>query len=190
MNRISKMVQKPDRIAMGLMSGTSADGIDTALVKIHNHGLNTTVELLGYHSFDYAKADKQLIRELFDYENCNIPYTSFMNFRLGELFAQAVIDGAQRFNIALKDIDFVASHGQTVYHQPQPQLVDGITRRSNTFQIGDPSVIAQLTGLVTIGDFRVADVTAGGNGAPLVPYTEYILSVISQESRALQNIGV
>ena len=189
MQRIITMRKKPYRLAMGLMSGTSADGIDTALVKIAGHGLNTKIELLGYHSFDYSTQDKSLIQRLFDYEHCNIPYTSFMNFRLGELFAAAVINGAAKFNVPLDDIDFIGSHGQTVFHQPQPSSVDGVLRRSNTLQIGDPAIIAHLTGHVTIGDFRVADVAAGGNGAPLVPYTEYILYGSSHESRALQNIG-
>ena len=184
--QLHTLKDKPYRIVAGLMSGTSADGIDTAIVRIRGHHTDTEVELLAYESFDYSQEDKAKLLKLVDYHTCGVPFVSYMNFHLGTLYANAVIELAKKSRIKLTDIDLVASHGQTVYHQP---LAVEDLPLPNTLQIGDPSVIAQATGILTIGDFRVADVAAGGYGAPLVPYTEYLLYRQKEESIALQNIG-
>jgi anhydro-N-acetylmuramic acid kinase len=188
---------------VGLMSGTSADGVDAAVVEIDRG----RVRLLAFDTFAYPAALRRRVLDLCRPESAKLDDICHYNFVLGELFADAVIKLCSKSGISLGSIDLIGSHGQTIYHQPSGPDVHrdygGRTIRS-TLQIGEPSVIAQRTGVTTIADFRPRDMAAGGEGAPLVPYADYILFSISplgdalrrspqdkhkRLTRAVQNIG-
>lgn len=188
MEKLLKILNKNERLVIGLMSGTSVDGIDAALVKIKGNGINSKVELLNFEKFPFAGDVRTRIFELFSIKDCKVDDLCHMNFLLGELFADAAIKLVKDSGLNMEDIDLIGSHGQTVYHMPDPVIDDGFEIRS-TLQIGEPSVIAERTGIVTVADFRVRDMAAGGQGAPLVPYTEYILYRDEFKSIGLQNIG-
>ena len=180
---VPKFGRRRLRVA-GLMSGTSADGVDVAIVDIGPRG----VELLAFETFPHPPALRQQIFGLFDPARARIDDLCHLNFVLGEAFAAAVIRLARKSRIALGSIDLVGSHGQTVYHIPEGRRVGRKIIRS-TLQIGEPSVIAERTGIATVADFRPRDVAAGGEGAPLVPFADYILFCDKRRSRAVQNIG-
>lgn len=169
-------------IYIGLMSGTSADGIDAAAVEISGDSIHPSCKLLAFENFSYKPEVREKIFELFDTKNATADKVSYMNFLLGKLYGEAANELIERHGIDRKRIAAIGSHGQTVYHEPVGDV-------PNTLQIGEGSVIARLTGIKCVSDFRTADIAAGGNGAPLVPFTEYALFADSKKSIILQNIG-
>lgn len=175
--------KKTLRVA-GLMSGTSVDGIDAAIVDVGP----ASVELLAFKTFPYPSAVRKAVFELFRRETGHVDDSCHLNFVLGELFAQAVISLSRSSGIALKTIDLIGSHGQTIHHIPAGRRFGGRLVRS-TLQIAEPSVIAERTGITTVADFRPRDIAAGGQGAPLVPYADLFLFGHKRRSRAIQNIG-
>lgn len=181
-----KLLGKQRKQVLGLMSGTSGDGLDCALVDLSGHGLSVEIHGVRSLTFPYQPAEKSFIHSLFepDVDSRTLCQASF---RLGERFAQGVIDFCAELGISPRDVDLIGSHGQTVWHQPPSACLRGEV--PSTLQIGEPAVIAAKTGVVTIGDFRVADVALGGEGAPLVPYFDYLLFRQPGQRRALQNIG-
>lgn len=169
--------------AISMMSGTSLDGIDACLVKISN---SLSVEVIDTYSLDYPHDVKELIMACAN----NIANTSdicFLNFVVGELFAKCANELLNKSGISKDKIDFISSHGQTVFHIPEDRTIDNVVTKS-TLQIGDISVISERTGILTIGDFRTKDIAAGGLGAPLVPFADEILFG-KDKNRAIQNIG-
>ena len=166
------------------MSGTSADGVDVAIVAI----AGGKVRLLAFEVFPYPRALREEILRLCRPESARLDDICHYNFVLGEVFAGAVIRLCSKSGIALRSLDLIGSHGQTIYHSPRGRGGRGGAVRS-TLQIGEPSVIAQRTGVTTVADFRPRDMAAGGEGAPLVPYADYVLFRHSRRSRAVQNIG-
>ncbi|SES95694.1 anhydro-N-acetylmuramic acid kinase AnmK [Anaerobranca gottschalkii] len=179
MEKLVKLYNKKEKLIIGLMSGTSLDGIDAALVRVKNSGLDTEIELIGFETFPYTSEERNEINKACSVSESNVELICQLNFYLGKKFGEAAISIAKKCNIKLDRIDLVGSHGQTIYHIPQ----------NSTLQIGEPSVIKEMTGITTVADFRVMDVAAGGHGAPLVPYTEYLLYRNSEKTIALQNIG-
>ncbi len=175
--------KKTMRVA-GLMSGTSVDGVDVAVVDITRQ----KVSLLAFEVFSYPNALRREILSLCNIDSATLDNICHYNFVLGEIFADAIIKLCSQSGIPLQSIDLVGSHGQTIYHNPQGRRYGKTTIRS-TLQIGEPSVIAQRTGITTVADFRPRDMAAGGEGAPLVPYADYILFGHNRSSRAVQNIG-
>ncbi|MDW8320627.1 MAG: anhydro-N-acetylmuramic acid kinase [Armatimonadota bacterium] len=174
-------------MVLGLMSGTSMDGIDAALVRIGESGENLRVETLAFHTTPYPPdVQAELLRALRG--EVSLAGICHLNFLLGELFADAALHLMREANVAPEHLLCIASHGQTLWHQPDPIEWQGRAIRS-TLQIGEPAVIAERTGVPTVGDFRVADVAAGGQGAPLVPYVDYLLFRHPEEGRILLNIG-
>lgn len=171
--------------AIGIMSGTSLDGVDAALVKITGVNEETEVELIAFETLKISKKIDQQIRESFSIETSNSALISSLNVELGELFADAAIKVSEVAEINLKDIDFIASHGQTIYHIPE----ETGKYHSSTLQIGEASVIAEKTGCTIVSDFRPRDMAVGGQGAPIVPYSEYLLYRHHERTRLLQNIG-
>ena len=169
---------------VGLMSGTSADGVDAAVVEIDRG----KVRLLAFDSFAYPAALRRQILDLCRPESARLDDICHYNFILGEVFSDAVIKLCSKSDITLRSIDLIGSHGQTIYHQPSGKRYSGKVLRS-TLQIGEPSVIAERTGVTTVADFRPRDMAAGGQGAPLVPYADYILFKHKKLTRAVQNIG-
>lgn len=179
---------KPYVIAVGLMSGTSLDGVDAAVVQIEGSGLEAKVKLLHYYTRPYDDALRGRIKELCDPEHSDVSKICGMNAYIGELFADTALEAVLEAGIPLDEIDFISSHGQTVWHMPESSAHDPFLVRS-TLQLGDLSVIAKRTGRLTVGDFRPADMAVGGQGAPLVPYGDLILFGDQSKGRLLQNIG-
>ncbi len=183
-SRIREIAAKKKMRVAGLMSGTSVDGVDVAVVDITKQ----KVHLLAFDVFPYPPALRREILRLCRPETARLDNICHYNFVLGEVFADAIIKLCRKSSISLSSIDLVGSHGQTIYHNPRGKRYSRTTVRS-TLQIGEPSVIAQRTGITTIADFRPRDMAAGGEGAPLVPYADYILFGHGRSSRAVQNIG-
>ena len=182
--RIEKIARKSTMRVVGLMSGTSADGVDAAVVDIDRG----KVRLLAFEVFPYPTALRRQILNLCMPESARLEDICHYNFVLGEAFADAVVTLCSRNDISLRSIDLVGSHGQTIYHQPRGRRY-GRTKIRSTLQLGEPSVIAQRTGITTVADFRPRDMAAGGEGAPLVPFADYILFGHKRLNRAVQNIG-
>jgi anhydro-N-acetylmuramic acid kinase len=173
----------PKRV-VGLMSGTSLDGIDAALCEIAGWGRDARARVLRFLTVPFPPGLREAVEDLLDPGHAtSAAELSTVNFRLGLAFAEA---GAQVAGDG--GIDLVGSHGQTVWHQP-PWMKKRGDLIASTLQIGEPAVIAARTGAVTVADFRVADVAVGGEGAPLVPYVDWLLYRRPERVRALQNIG-
>lgn len=185
---MERIANKPCRLAVGLMSGTSVDGIDAALVELSGSGDGPKVKLLAFQNTPYPEAVREKIFALFQPKNATVDKLGYMNFLLGEYFAAAALAVIQEAGLRRDDVDFIASHGQTIWHAPVADTADGYPIRC-TVQIGEGAVIAERTGIPTVSDFRVADMAAGGQGAPLVPFTEYLLYRRDRETILLQNIG-
>ena len=183
-----KTTSKPKRLAVGLMSGTSVDGIDAALVELSGDVNAPSVRLLAFRNISYPERVREKIFALFDAKNATVDKLGYMNFLLGEYFASAALSVIEAAGVERSSVDFIASHGQTIFHSPEPETGDGFPVRY-TVQIGEGAVIAERTGIPTASDFRVADMAAGGQGAPLVPFTEYLLYRREGETILLQNIG-
>ena len=170
-------------LAIGLMSGTSLDGVDAILVEITNEKFNQ----LKFVTLPYdEKFKERIFRNLSD-STAKLSEISSLNFELGYKFVDAIDLLLKDTKYSYKDIEFVASHGQTIWHDPKGNKCENAV--SSTLQIGEPSVISYKTGIKTISNFRTMDVAAGGEGAPLVPYTEYILFKSDSQNIVLQNIG-
>lgn len=172
-------------IAVGLMSGTSLDGIDAALVEIEGAGLDTKVNLLAFNTYEIPLETKKRIKIACLDQNSSTALICSLNFELGKLFSDAVGKILRQGQMTAEALDFVASHGQTIYHLPEGSDL----YLPSTLQIGEPSIIAYEHGVQVISNFRTMDLAAGGAGAPLVPYSEYILYGGRGENIALQNIG-
>lgn len=179
---------KKTRRIVGLMSGTSVDGIDAALVEVTGDPLNGNIKLYAFEKMPFSKQVKNRIMNLFNTKEANIEEVGYMNFLLGELFAKAVFSVVEKAGLTISDIDFVGSHGQTIYHHPQV-CSENRYPLGYTVQIGEGAIIAARTGVPCVSDFRVADMAVGGQGAPLVPFTEYILYRKENQTVLLQNIG-
>ena len=186
MKTFQTLFEKPRKRVIGLMSGTSADGVDAALVEICGHGLSTQTKLIVFDSFPFEEELRERIFNLFDPETSRVDKICQMNFLLGEKFAEAALSIVEKACISIDAVDLIGCHGQTIYHLP-PQT--GTPHIPSTLQIGEASVIAHRTGVPTIEDFRVADVAAGGQGAPLVPYVDFLLFRQENRAIALQNVG-
>lgn len=186
--KLAKLQSKRRKIAVGLMSGTSADGVSAVLVEIEGNWLNTKFKIIGHKTYPYPNEVREKIFELFDPETGTVDKICTMNFILGKIFAQAALKIAEECGFPIGDVDFIASHGQTIHHMPRKIRIANYESKS-TLQIGEPSVIAEETGVLTIADFRPKDVAAGGEGAPISAYADYIIFRSSKASRAIQNIG-
>ena len=181
------------RLVIGLMSGTSADGIDVALVRINDASPHTAsaahgAKLENFVTLPFPPAIRAAVLRLGEGAAVGTAEISQMNFRLGELFGDAILDACRRFRVKPARISLIGSHGQTVYHQGLPAKYLGRPVAS-TLQIGEPAIIAARTGITTVGDFRPADMAAGGQGAPLVPFVDYLLYRDPRRGRAALNIG-
>ncbi len=168
----------------GLMSGTSLDGIDCALACIAGRPPCLSVQLEAFATYPYSGDQRLRLARLCDAATGRIPDVNAMNFALGTWCAEATLATLETAGIRTRDLDLIASHGQTIHH-----AVGAEAAWPATLQIGDPSVIAQRTGVTTVGNFRTADVAAGGQGAPLVSYVDWLLWRDEQETGVVLNIG-
>jgi anhydro-N-acetylmuramic acid kinase len=178
------------------MSGTSVDGIDAALVRIEGHGAHAKVEGLAFRSYPFPPALRAKVFRLFDPREARVDEICQLDFLLGEVFAAAVDRLLADCGRTHAEVDLVASAGQTIWHDPQPVVeapnVDWIDHplvTRSTFAIGQSAVIAERTGITTVGDLRVRDVAAGGQGAPLIAYADWVLLRDPALGRCVQNIG-
>ena len=185
---LEEIRSKPVRRVVGLMSGTSVDGIDAALVEIGGSDEAPEVRLVAFEDRPWPEEVRKQIFPLFRPETATVDKIGYMNFLMGEIYAQSVSSVVEKAGLTLADIDLIGSHGQTIWHAPEACDKDGFPVRF-TVQIGEGSVIAARTGVPTVSDFRVADMAAGGQGAPLVPFSEYLLYRRPGETILLQNIG-
>lgn len=183
-NRIAELSQKSRMRVAGLMSGTSVDGVDVAIIDIDNE----KVSVRAFDTFPYSAELRRDILQLCGTESCNVADVCHLNFVLGEVFAESVLKLCKKSSINLNTVDLIGSHGQTIYHNPKGRHFGKKTIRS-TLQISEPSIIAQRTGITTVADFRPRDMAAGGQGAPLVPFADYFLFRDKRRNRAVQNIG-
>ena len=185
---LKDLINKESKLVIGLMSGTSADGIDAVLVRITGHGPSTKVKQLAFISPAYSEEVRARILTIAEGKFGGAKELCLMNALLGHLFADTCLKLCAEAGVDPSDIDLVGSHGQTVWHIPAAEDYLGYSMRG-TLQIGDPSEINEKLGCTVVSDFRVRDMAAGGLGAPLVPYTEYILYSDPDRNVGLQNIG-
>ena len=199
MNRVERLLKvskKRARRIIGLMSGTSLDAIDAAMVRIKGHGMTAELKLEHFRSYPYPTKIRAAVRDLFDPKRARVDQICRYDFIMGELFAAAVNRILEETETKAKNVDLVAAAGQTIWHDPEQVIVnadvpwiDGPIQTRSTFAIGQSAVIAERTGIITIGDLRVRDVAAGGHGAPLVPYFDWVLLRHKRHGRCVQNIG-
>ena len=187
LERLWAIAQKERKLIIGLMSGTSADGVSAVVAEIKGCGLDTKFKLIRHNTYPYPRGVKEKLFAAFRGE-ASTPEICLLNFVIGELFAKAALAVIEEAGLSIHDVDLVASHGQTIWHQPALRELEGIRTRA-TLQIGEPAVIAERTGRPVVADFRVRDVAAGGQGAPISAYVDYILFRREEESVAVQNIG-
>ncbi len=183
-----RLAQKPCRRVIGLMSGTSMDGLDVALCELTGSGESTSVQLLNFHTVDYTDDIKAEIRQIFAKQTIDFQHLALLNAWIGTLHADMVLACLNRWGMSPEDIDLVASHGQTAMHAPKS--LHGREKFSNaTLQIGDGDHIAVRTGIITISDFRQKHIAAGGEGAPLAVYGDYFIFGKRGENRIMLNMG-
>lgn len=179
---------KESKLVVGLMSGTSLDGVDAALVQITGAGERTQIQLKHFLSLPFeASVQSELLRAASG-AAVSTQVLSHLNFLLGRLYVEAVLTLCREAEADIGTVDLIGCHGQTVFHQSQPALFCG-RMVASTLQIGEASILAEVTGVTTICDFRPRDMAAGGKGAPLIPYVDYLLFRDGQLGRALLNIG-
>ena len=170
------------------MSGTSVDSIDAALVSISGSGTSTHFRQIAFVSHPYPRGFREYVLKNSLPGTGSVDTISTLNILIAQFFADAVKAVAKKARVPLSHVDLIGSHGQTIHHLPGTRAIFGKRVRS-TLQIGDPSTIAKLTGVVTVGDFRTGDMALGGQGAPLVPYFDFIAFRSRKKNRALLNIG-
>lgn len=173
-------------IVAGVMSGTSADGIDVALARIQGQGFKLGVKLIGHEHFPYPKPVRKAVLAAMNATGISVAELSRLNFLLGELYAEAIKKTQHR--TGTKKLELIGCHGQTIYHQGDPALYLG-RRIASTWQTGEGAVIAARCGAPVVSDFRPADMAAGGKGAPLVPFLDYALFRDRRVGRIVQNLG-
>lgn len=190
-NQIKKLYNisaKNNRLIIGLMSGTSLDGLDIALCRIEGAGFTTKLELIKFETFDYADDFRTYIRKIFAKRQIDQQEFCGINAYVGHVHADLINQALKKWDLCAEEIDLIASHGQTVYHAPQI-LTKDLTLPNSTLQIGDADHIAVNTGIITLSDFRQKHIAAGGEGAPLAAYGDYLLFTDTTEHRILLNIG-
>jgi anhydro-N-acetylmuramic acid kinase len=175
-------------ICIGLISGTSVDGIDVAVVRIAGNGQGTAPDLLAFETVPYPDEVRAELLGLYDDQSNAVQRLCSLNVVVGECFAEATLAVCARAGIDLADVEIIGSHGQTVWHQPEPDPSVPLSTPS-TLQIGEAAVIAARTGAPVMADFRVADMAVGGQGAPLASYFDWAVLGDRNKSRCVQNIG-
>ena len=170
-------------IVAGVMSGTSADGINVALVRLGSS--RHRLELLGHAEYPYPKTVRQLVLKTMNSRQASVADLARLDFLLGELYADAILEAQRRFRVKA---ELVGCHGQTIYHQGEARVFLG-RKLAVTWQTGEGSVIAARVGVPVVSDFRPADMAAGGKGAPLVPFLDFLIYRDARIGRIVQNIG-
>ena len=186
--KLFEISNKSSRLIIGLMSGTSLDGLDIALCKIDGTGLETKVELLNFTTIPYDDHFKEDIKSVFSKSMIETQQLCLLNEYIGKKHAQFINETLIQWKVKNTDVDLIASHGQTIYHAPM-SLHHNKRFGNGTLQIGDGDQIAHATQIITISDFRQKHIAAGGEGAPLATYGDYLLFSNQNTNRILLNIG-
>ncbi len=181
--------EKNSRLVLGLMSGTSLDGLDVALCKIQGSGKSTQFELLEFESIAYDSDYLELVQPLFANKRAPLHDVTLANAKVARIHANMILDCLKKWGQETSNIDLIASHGQTIYHAPKSFQDTDCQMHSATLQIGDGDHLAKLTGIITISDFRQKHIASGGEGAPLVPYSDFLMFNHDTQNRMLLNIG-
>ena len=186
--QLNQIAKKRSRLIIGLMSGTSLDGLDVALCQFSGSGQKSRVNVLQFETLPYDEAFKAEIRRVFAKKEIDFQHLVLLNVLIAERHALLVNQCLEQWKLLPEDIDLLASHGQTVFHAPR--VLHGLPDYPNaTLQIGDGDHLARRTGIITISDFRQKHVAAGGEGAPLALYGDYFLFSQKGKVRYLLNIG-
>jgi anhydro-N-acetylmuramic acid kinase len=188
MDQLLRLHNQSSRRVAGLMSGTSLDGVDAVLANIDGSGSDLRVEQEAFAHIPYPDALQSLLRRNSTPSHSSVRDLTRLNVRLASLYADAVDRVVVDAGHDRSALDLIGSHGQTVHHLPEPEDCAGEAVRA-TFQIGNPSTLANRLGIPVVGDFRSADVALGGQGAPLVPYFDYVTCTAPEENRGLLNLG-
>ena len=173
------------KLAVGIMSGTSLDGIDILITEIEGTSTRTKVNPIAFRTYPFEPLLLNKIKKAFHQDSSSPELLCSLNFELGEAFANAVKRLVKEENLKMDDIDFIASHGQTIFHIAEES--EGLVKSS--LQLDEGAVIANLCNVTTVSNFRASDITAGGQGAPLVPYADFIMFSSPIMNRAIHNIG-
>ena len=188
MRRLEELFKKDTKLVIGLMSGTSVDGIDVVLIRVTGNGTDTKFEQLAFETYPFPEGMKELVLKNSIKDTSNVEDICRLNMLYPQLYAEAIFKLCEKAKIDISEVDLIGNHGQTIHHLPKTYEMFGHSVRS-TLQISDTSALAKLTGVVTVGNFRNADMAFDGQGAPLVPYFDYIIFSSKEKSRGLLNIG-
>lgn len=185
---LNRIANQPSRLIIGLMSGTSLDGLDVALCQLTGNGPGTGVEIIEFDTVTYDSAFKSEIREVFAKKLADLEKVCLLNAWIGREHGRMILGCLQRWKVAPADVDLIASHGQTIYHAPK--ILHQLDKFPNaTLQIGDGDHLAVATGIITLCDFRQKHIAAGGEGAPLAAYGDFLIFSKAGEDRIMLNIG-
>jgi anhydro-N-acetylmuramic acid kinase len=183
-----RIAQKPQRLIIGLMSGTSLDGLDVALCRFRGMGLETQIELLEFETVAYENEFREEIKTVFSKEIVSLEKVCLLNPWVGLVHTRMILQCLKKWKRVPSEIDLIASHGQTIFHAPK-SLHQKEKFGNATLQIGDGDHIAHATGIITLSDFRQKHIAAGGEGAPLASYGDFLIFSKRGENRVMLNIG-
>jgi anhydro-N-acetylmuramic acid kinase len=183
-----QIAQKPERLIIGLMSGTSLDGLDVALCSFRGNGLDTRIELLEFQTVPYDASFKEEIKSVFSKDMVSLEKVCLLNAWVALEYARLILGCLNKWKRSSNEIDLIASHGQTIYHAPKP-LHQKEKFGNATLQIGDGDHLAHATGIITLSDFRQKHIAGGGEGAPLASYGDFLIFSKKGENRIMLNIG-
>ncbi len=186
--KLYEIANKPTRLIIGLMSGTSFDGLDIALCEFTGSGTTTTLRLLQFVTKEYAPAFKEELKSVFAKASVSLEKVTLLNAYIGSYYAELVKASISEWGITAGEIDLIASHGQSIFHSPKHQRAADQYGNA-TLQIGDGDHLAFGTGIITLSDFRQKHIAAGGEGAPLAVYGDRLLFSDPHENRIMLNIG-
>ncbi|MES2448065.1 MAG: anhydro-N-acetylmuramic acid kinase [Bacteroidota bacterium] len=186
--KLYQIAQKTERKIIGLMSGTSMDGLDIALCACKNSGSETEIKLLNFITMPYQDDFRADVKSIFSRKDADLEKVCLLNELIGLKHAELIVQALNRWNISVDEIDVIASHGQTIFHAPK-SLHGQDDYPNATLQIGDGDHIAVNTGIITLSDFRQKHLAAGGEGAPLAVYGDYLIFSKADEDRIMLNIG-
>jgi anhydro-N-acetylmuramic acid kinase len=186
--RLYNIANRPERYIIGLMSGTSVDGLDVALCKFSNTGMNTGIDLLEFETVTYQEDYRQEVASIFSKRNVDLEKVCLLNEWIAEVHAGIILSLLAKWKRPVESIDLIASHGQSIYHAPK-SIHKHAKFGNATLQIGDGDHFAVKTGIITLSDFRQKHIAAGGEGAPLAAYGDFLIFSKKGENRIMLNIG-
>lgn len=186
--KLYSIADKPERLIVGLMSGTSLDGLDIALCQTIGSGRATSIELLNFQTIPYTDEYRERVLSVFSKRNVDLQTVCLLNAWIGLEHSRMILASLQQWGVSAENVDLIASHGQTIYHAPR-HLHNQEQYPNATLQIGDGDHISHSTGIITCSDFRQKHIAAGGEGAPLAVFGDFLIFGSNDENRILLNIG-